>query len=371
MSLEIYGWNDFFAANFAPYARQGYAAARVFLQHNKIYMLYTEEGEMPAEVSGRVMYEAASREELPAVGDWVAVRVRREERKPKATIHVVLPRRSKFSRKVVGSRTDEQVVAANIDTLFLVTGLDNDFNVRRIERYLLMASESGARAVVVLNKADMVEDAAEKVKEVERVAQDVPIVLMSAKEGEGVEALLPYVGAGQTVSLMGSSGVGKSTITNKLLGRDAQKVQEVREGDERGKHTTTHRELIILPTGGLIIDTPGMRELQLLVRDRGLRDTFEDIEALSAQCYFRDCQHEGERDCAVREALDDGTLDAERYANYRKMQQEMAELAAKQQRRTAANAELAAALAEKQKTKKIHQSLKKHYKNRQRQDEYE
>lgn len=365
MSLERYGWNDFFAASFAPYARQGYAAGRVFLQHNKIYMLYTEEGEMPSEVSGRVLYEAATREELPAVGDWVAIRVRREERKTKATIHAVLPRCSKFSRKVAGSKTDEQVVAANIDTLFLVTGLDNDFNVRRIERYLLMASESGARAVVVLNKADVAQDAAEKRLEVERIALDVPVVLMSAQQGEGIEALLPYVGAGQTVSLMGSSGVGKSTITNKLLGKDTQKVQEVRAGDERGKHTTTHRELIILPTGGLIIDTPGMRELQLLVRDRGLRDTFEDIQALGQQCYFRDCKHEGEPDCAVRAALESGELNAERYDNYRKMQQEMAELAARQKHRSS-NAEQNAAVAERDKMKKINQALKKHYKNRQK-----
>jgi ribosome biogenesis GTPase len=368
LSLETYGWNEFFAASFAPYKRQGYVAGRVFLQHNKIYMLYTEEGEMSAEVSGRVLHEAASRDELPAVGDWVAIRVRREEKKTKATIHAVLPRRSKFSRKVAGSKTDEQVVAANIDTLFLVTGLDNDFNVRRIERYLLMASESGARPVVVLNKSDVAEDALEKVKEVERVALDVPIVLMSAREGGGIEALLPYVGAGQTVSLMGSSGVGKSTITNKLLGAETQKVQEVRAGDERGKHTTTHRELIRLPTGGLIIDTPGMRELQLLVRDRGLRDTFEDVEALGEQCYFRDCKHEGEPDCAVKAALESGELDTERYANYRKMQHEMSELAAKQRRRTTANAEQAAALAAREKTKKIHQALKKHYKNREREE---
>ena len=362
VKLEDYGWNEHFAAAFAPYARQGYAAGRVFLQHNKIYMLYTEEGEMAAEVSGRVLYETVERAELPAVGDWVVVRIRRETGKPKATIHAVLPRISKFSRKAAGRETEEQVVAANVNTLFLVTGLDNDFNVRRIERYLIMANESGAQSVVVLNKADAVEDAAAKVEEVERVALGVPIVLMSAREGTGVEALRPYVGAGQTVSLMGSSGVGKSTITNKLLGRDAQKTQEVRAGDERGRHTTTHRELIRLPSGGLIIDTPGMRELQLLVRDQGLRDTFEEIEALASRCYFGDCSHTDEPSCAVKEALETGALDAERYTNYRKMQEEMRELEAKQTRRAEAAATRVAEL-EKRRVKRLHRSVKKHKKS--------
>ncbi|HVF49847.1 MAG TPA: ribosome small subunit-dependent GTPase A [Pyrinomonadaceae bacterium] len=352
MSLDKYGWDAFFAESFAPLARDGYAAGRVFLQHNKIYMLYAEAGELAAEVAGKMEYEASGPDDFPAVGDWVAIRTRKDERK--ATIHEILPRRSKFSRKVAGSRTDEQIVAANVDTLFLVTGLDNDFNLRRIERYLLMASESGARAVVVLNKADVAEDVEAKVREVRAIASDAPVLLMSAKESEGVEQLLPYTGAGQTVSLIGSSGVGKSTIINKLLGTEKQKVSEVRASDERGKHTTTHRELLLLPTGGLIIDTPGMRELQLLVREHGLRDTFEDIEALMSRCYFSDCGHKTEPDCAVREALATGELDAERYSNYQKMQAEMDALAAKQARGLAA--------LKKEKMKKIHQELKKHKK---------
>jgi ribosome biogenesis GTPase len=283
----------------------------------------------------------------------VAIRVRPDERK--ATINEVLPRRSKFSRKVAGSKSEEQVVAANVDTLFLVSGLDNDFNPRRIERYLLMASESGARAVVILNKSDMAEDVERKVKEVEAVALGVPVLLMSAKQGAGVEQLLPYTGAGQTVSLVGSSGVGKSTIINKLLGVEKQKVNVVRAGDERGKHTTTHRELMLLPTGGLIIDTPGMRELQLLVRDQGLRDTFDDIEALTLLCQFSDCVHQTEPDCAIRDALANGSLHAERYGNYQKMQREMEELAARQDRRLAE--------VRKEKTKKIHQAMKKYKKH--------
>ncbi|MGH9901395.1 MAG: ribosome small subunit-dependent GTPase A, partial [Pyrinomonadaceae bacterium] len=221
-------------------------------------------------------------------------------------------------------------------------------------RYLIMARESGAEPVVILNKADAAEDAAEKFEEAKAVALDAPVILMSAKREEGLEALLPYVGPGQTVSLVGSSGVGKSTITNRLLGREAQRVREVRAGDDRGKHTTTHRELIRLPTGGLIIDTPGMRELQLLVRDQGLRDTFEDVESLASGCYFRDCRHADEPGCAVREALASGELDAARFNNYLKMQEEMRELAAKQDRRAQA--------AEKERVKKIHHSMKKNKK---------
>lgn len=353
MNLERFGWDEFFAESFAPLARQGFEPARVFLQHNKIYMLYTGRGELPAEAAGRLRHEAAGPEDLPAVGDWVAIRVRPDERK--ATIHEILPRRSKFSRKAAGGRDEEQVVAANVDTLFLVSGLDSDFNPRRIERYLTMARESGARAVVVLNKADVAEDLGRKVEEVRAVALDVPVLLMSARQGEGVEQLLPYAGPGQTVSLVGSSGVGKSTIINKLLGAERQKTGEVRAGDERGKHTTTHRELLPLPTGGLIIDTPGMRELQLLVRDRGLRDTFEDVEELSSRCYFSDCRHQSEPGCAVREALGSGALDAERYDNYRKMQREMEELAARQDRRLAET--------RKERTKKLNQALKKYKKH--------
>lgn len=348
-TLEQYGWDEFFAASFADYARDGYAAGRVLLQHNRTYVLHTKDGEMPAETAGRLRHQARGNADLPAVGDWVVIRVRGGG-EWKATIHEVLPRRSMFSRKMAGSRTEEQIVAANIDTLFLVTGLDNDFNPRRIERYLIMARESGARPVVILNKADVGEALEEKRKDVEAVALEVPVIIMSAKQGEGLEQLMPYLEAGQTVSLIGSSGVGKSTIINRLLGREKQKTSDVRESDERGQHTTTHRELLMLPTGALIIDTPGMRELQLLVRDQGLRDTFDDIRALGENCHFRDCQHQNEPQCAVKAALESAELDAERFANYRKMQDEMAALAIKQNVR--------ASEAEKERTKKVHHALK-------------
>lgn len=359
MNLESYGWDEFFAAAFKPHARAGLVPGRVLLQHNRIYMLQTEAGETAAEIAGRLKFRAAGSEDLPAVGDWVAARV--VERERKVVIEDILPRRSKFSRKAAGRETEEQVVAANVDTLFLVMGLDNDFNLRRVERYLIMAHESGARPVVVLNKADVAEDAEEKIREVERVALDAPVYLLSAKQGRGLEQLAPYTGPGRTVSLVGSSGVGKSTIINRLIGRDQQKTGDVRASDDRGRHTTTHRELLMLPTGGLIIDTPGMRELQLLVSDRGLQETFEDIEALAAECRFTNCRHQSEPGCRVRDALASGEIDAERYANYRKMQQEMADLAGRQthaQKRHAAE-------VEKERTKKVHQALRLKNKRRQ------
>jgi len=353
-NLETYGWDGFFAEAFESYAAEGFEAGRVFLQHNRALMRYTAAGELQAETTGRLRFHARGAEDLPAVGDWVAFRRVSEEEKAK--IHEILPRRSKFSRRAAGSETAEQIVAANVDTVFLVTGLDHDYNPRRVERYLIMAWESGAEPVVVLNKADLVEEAEEMRREIELVAPGVPVLLLSAKRGEGVEQLLPYVGRGRTVALMGSSGTGKSTITNRLLGAEVQRTQEVRLADARGKHTTTHRELFVLPGGGLVLDTPGMRELQLLVSERGLRETFEEIEAEAALCRFTDCGHEGEPGCAVRAALEEGRIDAARYESYRKMQAEMRHAATLTDQRKAQD--------EKARTKRIHRDLKKVYKKR-------
>jgi ribosome biogenesis GTPase len=343
-SLEDYGWSEHFAAAFAPLAEEGYEAGRVFLQHNRVYLLYTASGETWAETTGRLRFHASGAEDLPAVGDWVALRRTRNE--DKAKIHEILPRRSKFSRKAAGRETEEQIVAANVDTLFLVTGLDDDYNPRRLERYLIMAWESGAEPVVLLNKADLVADAEETRREVELLAPGVPVFFLSARRGEGVEQLTGFLGRGRTVALMGSSGVGKSTIVNRLLGSEVQRTQEVRLSDAKGRHTTTHRELFVLTTGGLVLDTPGMRELQLLVSERGLRETFEEIEELAARCRFTDCGHEGEPGCAIRAALDAGELDPERYRNYRKMEAEMRHAATLQDQRKA--------LDEKARVKRIH-----------------
>jgi ribosome biogenesis GTPase / thiamine phosphate phosphatase len=333
MEFEQLGWSDFFEENFRNYADRGYGVGRVYLENRRSFWLYTKAGEIKADISGKMIYHADSRADFPAVGDWVVFRL--QEDKSKAIIHAVLPRKSKFSRKVPGSSIEEQIVATNIDTVMLVSGLDNDFNVRRIERYLVMVSASGANCVIVLNKADLCADLESRLAEVKRIAPNVPVIPVSAKDDEHLTALDSYIKKGETVALLGSSGVGKSTITNHLIGGERQKVQEVRTGDDRGRHTTTKRELIVLPDGGLIIDTPGMRELQLWVSEEGLENSFEDIEALTAQCFYSNCEHNGTRGCAIEAALDDGSLDHERWESHNKLQKELAYVTEKQDARAA------------------------------------
>ena len=349
LSLETFGWNEFFARSFAPFASEGYSAGRVAVQHKTQYELYTEHGELSAETTGRMQYDARSKKDLPVVGDWVVIRAR--EREGKATIYDILPRKSKFSRKAAGTKAEEQIVAANIDTVFLVTGLDGNFNLRRIERYLVVAWESGADPVIVLNKADLCADIEQKVREVQSVALDVPIVAMSAIKDRGLDQVLAHIKAGTTGALLGSSGVGKSTIINHLLGKELMKTRDVRETDDRGRQTTTRRELIVLPAGGLLMDTPGMRELQLWGGDEGIEDAFQDIAQLAEQCPFRNCQHGPEPGCAVQQALQDGTLDAARFASYQKLQREIAYFARREDK--------PADLIEKERWKKIAAARKK------------
>lgn len=347
-TLQTLGWNEAFANHFAPYAEQGYSVGRITLEHKRIYRLLGEHGELLGEVTGKLRYEATGREDYPAVGDWVVISPRAEEKK--ATIHAVLPRKSKFSRKAAGDNVEEQIVAANVDTVFLVNALNNDFNIRRMERYLILAWESGASPVIVLSKADLCDDLDARMREVESIAIGVPVHVVSAEQGEGLEELAPYLSEGKTIALMGSSGVGKSTLINKLSGTDMQKVSEVREGDDRGRHTTTHRELFLLPSGGLMIDTPGMRELQLWEADEGFRGAFDDIETLGQSCRFGDCQHMREPGCAVREAIEDGSLEKARFDSYLKLQRELAHLARKEDARLQA--------AEKDKWKKINVQMR-------------
>ena len=331
MHLESLGWDASFADEFQPFEHDGLAPARVAVEHRSEYVVYTQHGELRAELTGRLRHG----DEHPAVGDWVAVASRADE--GRATIHAVLPRRSAFVRKVAWAETKPQVVAANVDVAFVVSGLDLNFNVRRIERYLTLAWESGAQPVVLLTKADLCDDVESRVYEVESVAFGVPVHAVSAPHGDGVDTVRSYVPPGRTAALLGSSGVGKSTLVNALVGTELLAVQEIRE-DGRGRHTTSHRQLVPLPDGGMMLDTPGMRELQLWDADSGMEAAFQDLESLAGQCRFADCSHGREPGCAVRAALAEGTLDVERFESWRKLQRELERLARKQDGRARSEA---------------------------------
>jgi ribosome biogenesis GTPase len=331
-SLSRLGWNHDLEHAFEQLETASVIPARVTAQHRGGYVLTTGSHELTGDVPGRMRHRARARAELPAVGDWVAVRPPSDG--SHTIIEHVLPRRSSFSRNEAGDRTDEQVIATNIDVIFVVTALNEDFNLRRAERYLTMAWASGATPVAVLTKSDLCGDLAWALATFAQAAVGVPIHSVSAVTGDGIEELRSYLKPGVTGALLGSSGTGKSTLVNLLVGEKIQDVQAIRE-DGKGRHTTTARELIQLPGGGAIIDTPGMRELQLWIADEGLGSAFDDITELAAGCRFNDCTHEKEPGCAVKQALTEGSLPKERLTSYRKLQAELRFLERKQDRHLA------------------------------------
>ncbi len=338
MNLIELGWNEYFAALFEPYRLEGLSPARVVAQHRDRCATTGEMGDLLAEVSGRFRHQADDASGYPTVGDWVALEPFAQHR---GLIHAVLERRSAFVRKAAGKTTEAQVVAANVDVVFIVTGLDGDFSVRRIERYLTAAWDSGAAPVIVLNKSDLRRDLAEVIANVEDVCLGTPVTAVSARDGSNVDSLIGFIGPGKTAALIGSSGAGKSTLINRLLGRDRLPTGPVRESDGRGRHITSRRELIALPDGGLLIDTPGMRELQLWAEKESLAGAFEDVEGIAAHCRFPDCRHESEPGCAVREALENGRLDEGRVGSFLKQRRELERLALKRDVRTRRQAEKA------------------------------
>lgn len=307
---------DRWAALAAQYPER--TVGRITLQEKGFYRIRTSMGEQNALVSGKFQFDAQSPSDYPAVGDYVMASCADPDT---AIIHQLLPRRSLFVRKAAGTSKTEQVVAANIDTVFLCMSLNNDFNLRRLERYLAVAWESGADPVVVLTKADLCADLPQKQREVEAIAMGVTILITSAMELEGYRQIMPYITEGRTVAFVGSSGVGKSTLINRLLGEERLATDGLRN-DDKGHHTTTHRELLFLPGGAMVIDTPGMRELGMWDAASGVEQTFGDIEELAARCRFRNCSHTSEPGCAVRAALESGHLDAGRWLSYQKLKNE-------------------------------------------------
>jgi len=345
MSLDNYGWNDFFARAFAELGEPALEPARVVLASGGSYRLARETGESSGTLSGRFRHRAGGSSDYPAVGDWVAI-------DPVGLrIAELLPRRTQLSRKVAGRQTREQVVAANIDVVFAAMGLDSDFNPRRLERFLATVWESGAVPMVLLTKLDLCSEVAEREREIEDVAAGVEVILSSALDGRGIDGLRSRLRPGETSVLVGSSGVGKSTIINCLLGNDAQKTREVRAGDSRGRHTTSHRELFVLPGGSLLIDNPGVREIQLFGSEESLERAFEDVAVHAAECRFTDCTHRSEPSCAVLAAVAEGALSEERLESFRSLQRELHYLHVRQDE--------SAQRAQKQKWRAIHREMRR------------
>ena len=316
--LIKYGLSDRFEQEATMY--EELFLARVTEQHRDLYKVVSEKRELQAGVSGNFIYRANDNSDFPAVGDWVMID-RMDDGAGNAVIHHILRRKSVFERKAAGTSNNVQIVAANIDTIFICMSLNADFNVRRIERYLSIAWNSMATPVIVLTKADLCSDLSQRLTELSKVSVGTDVVVCSSKEENGYQEVLSYIKEAKTIAFIGSSGVGKSTLINRLFGSDVLATNEIREDDGKGRHTTTYRQLLLLPGGGVVIDTPGMRELQL--DSANLSRSFEDIEDLAEQCRFGDCSHTTEPGCAVRKAIEDGELSEERLESYHKLQKEI------------------------------------------------
>lgn len=326
-SLVKLGWDSFFDKEYQNLKMPGSIPYRVASEFKTSYRVINGESQLTATMSGKMLYDFT--DGYPAVGDWVVTVPSPDGEQ--GIIHSILPRKSKFSRKDTGPRKAEQIVATNIDTAFIVSALDgNNYNLRRIERYLILAWKSGAAPVLILNKADLCDNPDYYVRQVKDISKDAPVYAVSAVENTGIENMQTFLYTGQTAAFLGSSGVGKSALINVLFGSEVQAIGEIREYDKKGRHTTTRRELILLPGGGVVIDSPGMREIQMWGNEDDLQDPFDDIEALAINCRFTDCSHDTEPGCAVKEALENGELDAGRYGNYLKLQKELQYTATKE-----------------------------------------